>query len=178
MRTSFLRILALLRRSEDSRRDSMTDDLHNVSHQVRRSESRDIVHVREIARQSPEAAAWPDEDYLQLDRNGHFAWVIESGGNLCGFLIARTVAADEGEILNLAVAPFSRRTGNATALLQTCLDEFTRREIQHVFLEVRESNFPAIAFYEKQKFVRTGRRSAYYQNPGEAAVLLVRKLTG
>jgi ribosomal-protein-alanine N-acetyltransferase len=156
----------------------MTDDLHTVSRQIRRFELRDIEQVREIARQSPEAAAWSDEDHLQLDRDGHFAWVIESGVNLCGFLIARTVAVDEGEILNLAVAPFSRRTGNATALLQTCLDEFTHREIQRVFLEVRESNFSAIAFYEKQKFVRTGRRPGYYRNPSEAAVLLVRKLTG
>ena len=43
------------------------------------------------------------------------AWVVESGGDVCGFLIARSVASDEAEILNLAVAAASRRAGNATA---------------------------------------------------------------
>jgi ribosomal-protein-alanine acetyltransferase len=107
------------------------------------------------------------------------AWVVESPADgVVGFLVAREVAADEAEILNLAVAPANRRSGCATQLLCCCLDEFARRKIRNLFLEVRESNLAATSFYEQHKFVRCGRRPAYYQDPVEAAVLLARKLTG
>src|SRR5262249_46541029 len=131
-----------------------------------------------IAQQSPEAAQWSEETWRQLDREGQSAWVAESNeGEVVGFLIVRTVASDEAEILNLAVAPANRRSGYATQLLQVCVDEFSRLKIREVFLEVRESNAAAIAFYEQHEFVRTGRRAGYYQRPTEAAVLLVRILT-
>jgi ribosomal-protein-alanine N-acetyltransferase len=146
---------------------------------IRKFEPRDAEPVAQIAQQSPEAAAWSLRVYQQLNHSKeHFAWVTEYGGAVCSFLVARTLGDDEAEILNLAVAPTSRRAGHATALLQICLAEFAQRQIQRVFLEVRESNLPAISFYEKHGFVRTGRRPGYYQNPIEAAVLLVRKLTG
>jgi ribosomal-protein-alanine N-acetyltransferase len=47
-----------------------------------------------------------------------------------------------------------------------------------VFLEVRESNRAAIAFYDKHGFAKTGRRVRYYQDPVEAAILMEKKLTG
>jgi ribosomal-protein-alanine acetyltransferase len=145
---------------------------------VRRFQAPDAEAIQQIVAQSPEAATWPLAAYQQLDRSTeHPAWVVESNGSILGFLVARTLASDEGEILNLAIAPAHRRAGRATALLQACFAEFTRLHIQRVFLEVRESNLAATAFYEKQGFVRTGRRPAYYQNPPEAAVLLVRELT-
>lgn len=146
---------------------------------IRKFEPRDAEPAAQIAEQSPEAAAWSLRIYQQLNYSKeHFEWVTESDGVIRGFLVARTLGHDEAEILNLAVTPLSRRAGHATTLLQTCLIEFTRLQIQRVFLEVRESNLPAISFYEKYGFVRTGRRPGYYQNPIEAAVLLVRKLTG
>jgi ribosomal-protein-alanine N-acetyltransferase len=155
----------------------MMDDSYSDTRRVRRFEARDIPHAQEIARQSPQAAAWSDESHQAIDRAGQLAWVVESSGGLCGFLIARRVASDEAEILNLAVAPSTRRKGNGTALLQACLVEFSRLHIQRVFLEVRESNLSAISFYETHKFARTGRRTEYYRNPSEAAVLLMRELT-
>ena len=158
--------------------DAPHSDLGDTAIRVRKFAPGDIPHIRAIARESPEAADWAEESYLAIEREGQFTWVMESGDTICGFLIARMVATDEAEILNLAVAPSRRRAGHATALLQACFVEFTRLRIQRVFLEVRESNRPAISFYEKQKFVRTGRRPGYYQNPGEAAVLLMRELTG
>ncbi len=160
----------------------MNDDPHSdprdPATRVRKFAPGDIPQIRAIARESPQAADWAEESYLAIERDAQLAWVIESGDTVCGFLIARTVASDEAEILNLAVAPSRRRAGYATSVLQACLSQFTRLRIQRVFLEVRESNLRAISFYEKQKFVRTGRRPGYYQNPSEAAVLLMRELTG
>ena len=156
----------------------MIADSHSGASKVRRLEARDLPAIRAIARESPQAAAWADESYEKLVREGQFAWVVESSDCVCGFLIARKVASDEAEILDLAVGISNRRAGNATTLLAACIGELTRKGIQRVFLEVRESNLAAISLYEQGKFVRTGRRPGYYQSPSEAAVLLVRELTG
>jgi [ribosomal protein S18]-alanine N-acetyltransferase len=145
---------------------------------IRKFEPRDALSAYQVAEQSPQAAAWLLTSYEQLAHSGdHHAWVAECDTSLCGFLVGRITAIDEAEILNLAVAPAHRCSGYGTALLQTCLVEFTRLHIKRVFLEVRASNSPAISFYEKHNFLRTGFRPAYYQNPTEAAVLLFRKLT-
>lgn len=144
---------------------------------VRNFELRDAQAVEQIVRKCPEAANWSSESYQELDRRGQSAWIVEAHGSVCGFLVARTVA-DQGEILNLAVDPASRRSGNASALLHRAIAEFQRQAITDVFLEVRESNSAAISFYESRGFVRTGQRPGYYQNPAEAAVLMISKLTG
>jgi ribosomal-protein-alanine N-acetyltransferase len=47
-----------------------------------------------------------------------------------------------------------------------------------VYLEVRESNLGAIAFYERLGFSSNGRRNNYYRNPDEAAVCMKKILTG
>jgi ribosomal-protein-alanine N-acetyltransferase len=134
-----------------------------------------------ILRKSPEAAEWSLKSIEQLERRGEIGWVVEnegdSDGDVAGFLIARAVA-QEAEILNLCVDPSRRRAGNATALLDNAVAALLQLHVKTIFLEVRESNHPAIAFYEKHGFVRNGRRPAYYQNPVEDAVLMKRELTG
>jgi ribosomal-protein-alanine N-acetyltransferase len=144
---------------------------------VRTFEVRDAQAVEQIAKRCPQAAGWSPESYRELDGHGQSAWVVEANGSVCGFLVARTVM-EQAEILNLAVDPASRRAGNASALIRESVAEFQRLGIETVFLEVRESNLAAISFYQGHAFGRTGRRPGYYQHPPEAAVLLMRRLTG
>ena len=63
----------------------------------------------------------------------------------------RAVVA-EAEILNLCIAPEKRRSGLAEALLTEAVAELRRARVDRLFLEVRESNTPAISFYEKHGF--------------------------
>jgi ribosomal-protein-alanine acetyltransferase len=144
---------------------------------VRKFEVRDARAVEEILRKSPEAAAWTLNSLERLRLRGELAWVIETDRSIGGFLVARAIA-QEAEILNLSVDPAKRRAGNATALLLEALNECRELHVKKIFLEVRESNVPAISFYEKLGFVETGRRPDYYQSPSEAAVLMMRELTG
>jgi tRNA threonylcarbamoyladenosine biosynthesis protein TsaB len=144
---------------------------------IRKFKPQDLEAVQEITRRSPEAAQWSREAYAALNDQGPSAWVAEAGGTVCGFFVARVVG-DEAEVLNLAVDPAKRRAGIAHALLNQAVAEFQRRAVARVFLEVRESNGPAIHFYEKHGFVRTGSRAGYYREPAEAAVLMMRELTG
>jgi ribosomal-protein-alanine N-acetyltransferase len=87
-----------------------------------------------------------------------------------GYLIAREVAGT-GEILNLAVAPESRRHGIARALLDDGLEALRHRRVQEVFLEVRESNLGAQALYQLAGFRPVGQRRGYYRNPKEDALV-------
>lgn len=93
------------------------------------------------------------------------------GEGVAGYLVALD-AADEGEILNLAVAPGGRRRGVGRALVQSVLTTLTARGIQQVYLEVRESNAAARALYAAHGFTEVGRRAGYYRRPVEDAIIL------
>jgi ribosomal-protein-alanine acetyltransferase len=144
---------------------------------VREFDSTDAEAVEKILNLSPEAAAWSVNSLAQLNRRGELGWVVESHGIVSGFIVVRAVVA-EAEILNLCVDPAKRRAGNATALLQKALDELSKLRVQRLYLEVRESNLSAISFYRKHGFAETGLRAKYYRDPDEAAVLMMRELTG
>lgn len=90
---------------------------------------------------------------------------------IAGYLIARIVE-DEGEILNLAVVPESRRQGIGLALLEEGLAVLSERGVEEVFLEVRASNQPAVDLYVRRGFRPVGRRREYYRRPVEDAMIL------
>lgn len=143
---------------------------------IRPLKAHDASAVAEILRQSPEAVFWPEASVKEVfEWKGALAIASESGGKLHGFLIARQ-AGDEAEILNLAVASDSRRSGVGGALLSVAFQSLRGRGVGRVFLEVRESNAAAIAFYAKHGFSKSGRREDYYRDPRESAIVMQRKL--
>jgi ribosomal-protein-alanine N-acetyltransferase len=145
---------------------------------IRRFRPEDAEAVARIMEESPDAARWSKESYEASGGwGGVLALVSETRGELGGVLIGRQVA-DEGEILNLAVRQGNRRRGEGGALLEAALAELKSGGVTHVYLEVRESNTAAIAFYVGHGFARTGQRKSYYHDPEESAVLLEKKLTG
>lgn len=85
-------------------------------------------------------------------------------------------AADEGEIMRIAVDAAHRRQGIGSRLLLFLEDHCENRGIAKLFLEVRESNALAIDFYTDNGFVNSGLRKGFYQNPPEDAVLMNRDL--
>ena len=132
----------------------------------------------EILRGSPEAAQWTEWGFRELlGWRGMLALVSEEDGKVNSFIIGRQ-AAEEAEILNLAVIPAKRRRGEGGALLEAALDEFRARHVSRVFLEVRESNESAMAFYARHGFSKSGRRLGYYHDPEEAAIVMELKLGG
>ncbi len=127
---------------------------------VRRARPEDAAAIAAIQRSSAEAAQW--------DPAGYEVQVAESDGKVVGFLVTRAVAADEIEILNLAVADAHRRSGIGSALVQSVVEHFRG----DVFLEVRESNTAARKLYERLRFEEVSRRQEYYENPTEACVVM------
>jgi ribosomal-protein-alanine acetyltransferase len=132
----------------------------------------DAAAASALLRESKDAAPWP-VSVLQpsvFDPSTTFAYFSEIAGTPTGFIIGR-YAADDGEILNLAISIRSRRQGQGQALVNQLFQGFRQHSIKRVFLEVRESNTAAIAFYEKLGFRHSGRRPSYYRDPVETALL-------
>jgi ribosomal-protein-alanine N-acetyltransferase len=95
----------------------------------------------------------------------------DAAGVLAGYGVCRR-AADEGEILNLAVAAGARRHGAGRALARTMVAWLEGQGVRRVFLEVRRSNAPAIALYQALGFRITGTRRGYYAGPREDALVM------
>jgi len=133
----------------------------------------------ELTNACPGAAQWSARDYERMAADtteGRFCLLAEEPpGEIAGLLAARTVA-QEAELLNVAVAPDKRRRGLAAALLAEALRRLATAGAQKVWLEVRESNHPAIAFYQRHSFTVLGRRRTYYQLPPEDALILGREV--
>ena len=102
-----------------------------------------------------------------------------SGGRLAGFVVSR-LAADQAEVLSIAVAAPYRGQGLAHKLLDVHLRRLALYGIAAVFLEVDEGNVPARRLYAGLGFHQVGRRESYYaqagSNEGGAALVLRRDL--
>jgi [ribosomal protein S18]-alanine N-acetyltransferase len=98
------------------------------------------------------------------------------GRKVVGFAVSR-MAADEAEILSIAVAASHRGRGLSRDLLLTHLGHLAGRGVRTVFLEVEENNAPARRLYERMGFAGAGRRERYYQQSGgeQLNALLMRR---
>ena len=88
-----------------------------------------------------------------------------------GFIVFWTVE-DEMHILNLAVAPQSRRQGIARKLALTALAHARRKGAKRAFLEVRASNAAAQKLYSGLGFTGMSIRRDYYDSPVEDAMVM------
>jgi len=90
---------------------------------------------------------------------------LRMGRKTIGFSVSR-MAADEAEILSIAVAESHRGRGLSYNLLLIHLGHLAGRGIRTVFLEVEENNQPARRLYERAGFSVVGRRERYYRQSG------------
>lgn len=118
------------------------------------------------------ARPWTDGEFVSLLlQDTVFGFVALETGNAragpVGFVLARA-AADEGEILTIAVARAHRRHGLGWQLMDAALRELYGQRAEALFLEVDETNQPALGLYRRLGFRQVGRRPAYYDRPGAA----------
>lgn len=118
---------------------------------------------------------WSESEFEQLltDRSV-IAERATSGRRSVGFIVSRR-AADEAEILSVAVARAWQGRGLARRLLDLHLRRLAGLRLRAVFLEVDEDNIPALRLYARAGFQEVGRRPGYYSG-GKSALVLRRDL--
>ena len=112
---------------------------------------------------------WSAEEFerLLIERNV-VADRAMSSTRLTGFVISR-LAADQAEILSIAVAAPHRGRGLARKLLDVHLRRLAAYGVNSVFLEVDKRNVPACRLYAGLGFREVGRRDSYYVDAGKEA---------
>jgi [ribosomal protein S18]-alanine N-acetyltransferase len=90
---------------------------------------------------------------------------------LIGFIVVWLIM-DEAHIATIAVHPDFRRQGVGRALLVEGLRQSIRRGASSASLEVRAGNLAALALYRELGMDVVGKRSGYYKDNGEDALLM------
>lgn len=143
---------------------------------VSNATSRDVADIAALHAASFRRG-WSDGEIegMLLDRNvvAHRATI---GRHFAGFVISR-IAADEAEILSIAVAEAYRGRAVARALLRYHLGRLAAHGVRALFLEVDEGNVSALRLYRRAGFVEVGRRAGYYltETGKPAAALVLRR---
>jgi ribosomal-protein-alanine N-acetyltransferase len=122
----------------------------------------------------PPGEAWPEQTMRSLLALPGVTALLAEEEEGCVLL---RQAADEAEVLTLAVRPAARRRGVAGALMETGLVLLATGGARRILLEVAAENAPAIALYIGLGFTQAGERRDYY-GPGRHAWLLGRDLGG
>lgn len=104
-----------------------------------------------------------------LAQPGVFGLLALAGETPQGFILCR-IAADEAEVLALAVPSAARRRGIARALLAAAMDRAAASGVARLLLEVSVRNEAALALYRSVGFAEVGRRKGYYTEPGRRPV--------
>ena len=144
---------------------------------LRPSRTCDVDEMSDIE-QASFSVPWSRESIRQaVTSDGVYSVCALENGKVAGYGMSLT-AADEGEILNVAVSPEYRRRGLGEKILSDMLRMCAERGARTVYLEVRESNAPAASLYVKTGFTVAGRRKNYYKYPTEDAVIMVKLLPG
>ena len=103
-----------------------------------------------------------------------FLVALDNNDKVAGYAGLQAVL-DEGYITNVAVRPDCRRQGIAGKLMQVFLDFAKGNHLAFLSLEVRASNYDAIALYGSRGFRSVGRRKNYYEHPREDAIIMTKE---
>ena len=127
---------------------------------------------------------WTAQNYLDEMKNplAIMLRLIDEANSTLGFIVGRVIIGDQiersadAEIYNIAVSKTEQCKGHG----QRLYDEFAAicrsREVVHMWLEVRESNKAALAFYRRNGFAAVQTRNNFYDNPREHAILMKAEL--
>jgi [ribosomal protein S18]-alanine N-acetyltransferase len=144
---------------------------------IRSAAAADLPQVMAIDASSPEAAHWSREQYERAFTSEAapriflvFDETKQEENHILGFLVARE-AGGEWELENLVIAPTHRRKGLGRLFLNALLQSAREQNASAIFLEVRASNTAGRALYENCGFIHSGKRTNYYRQPAEDAVL-------
>ena len=114
---------------------------------------------------------WSEKMFVGDIENEHTVYLVaRDKEQIVGYAGVWCVFGD-ADITNVAVSPKYRRQGIAGRLLERITEEARLRKCESIRLEVRESNFGAIALYKKHGFREIDIRKKYYDNTEDAVIM-------
>lgn len=138
---------------------------------IRKMQESDLVQVAAIEK-ALFSVPWSLESFRESIQLDHTLYLVaEEEENIMGYCGMYRVF-NEGEIVNVAVAEAYRRKNVASRLLEQLFAESGELQVDNFFLEVRESNQPAIELYKKFGFTEAGIRKDFYEKPRENAIFM------
>lgn len=118
------------------------------------------------------SAPWSENSISSELGNPLSLWLVAlDGETVAGYVGSQTVCG-ETDMMNIAVHPDYRRQGIGETLILSLVEALKEKDSHALTLEVRASNAPARALYEKLGFSQVGLRKNYYRNPKEDACIL------
>ena len=115
---------------------------------------------------------WSEKSVASELTNPLSLWLVAlDGDRVAGYVGSQSVLG-ESDMMNVAVHPYYRRQGIAEKLCLDLVEALKKKGNHCLTLEVRASNDPAKALYEKLGFQQIGLRKNYYRNPREDACIL------
>lgn len=135
-------------------------------------------HVEQIAQLEKECFSdpWSVQSITYELTNPLSLWLVAvSDGVVMGYIGSQSVLG-EADMMNLAVSSKARRQGLGEQLVKELIAQLRQQGVYRLTLEVRVSNEPAIALYQKLGFQQIGRRPRYYHHPQEDALIMGKEL--
>ncbi len=116
---------------------------------------------------------WSKNSFLQALSNPQAICIVCTGdcGEVDGYAVIY-FAADEGELVTIAVREECRGRYLGAALLEKGHSLASKKGAASIYLEVRESNMPAQGLYHSFGYEVCGKRKNFYSNPTEDAILM------
>ncbi|WP_366520745.1 ribosomal protein S18-alanine N-acetyltransferase [Zoogloea sp.] len=118
---------------------------------------------------------WTAGNFADALQAGYSCWSVFEGQEQIGYAVLMMVL-DEAHILNISVMKPHQGRGLGRRLLEHLAEVARSRGGRQLFLEVRPSNLPALALYDKAGFRQIGRRKGYYPAEGGREDALVMQL--
>ena len=142
---------------------------------IREMKPEDVPAIAELEKQCF-SAPWSENMIISSMESRLSCWLVaEIKGTIAGYVGSESVI-DSADMMNIAVAPEFRRQGVGVALVNGLISRLQSKSVAFLMLEVRVSNKPAIAMYEKLGFLQVGLRPRYYCNPREDAFVMRKEL--
>ena len=140
---------------------------------IRRAIADDVPRIAALEAESF-TDPWSEKDIFSIvcSEGGICFAALDDDGVLVAYVFGRLIAP-EGEIYRIAVRADRRQRGVGYRLLSYALKTERGRGLETTFLEVRSRNTAAISLYRAHGFEEVGRRTGYYQNPADDAIIML-----
>ena len=115
---------------------------------------------------------WSREAFWKEASNENTLYLLALDGKRVVGYAGCWISYEEAQITNVAVLPEYRGKGIGTQLFGAVIDAVKAKGVTAMTLEVRPSNEPALALYDRYGFKAAGRRPHYYQDDGEDAIIM------